>query len=126
MPRIPLFDDADTLSKREAKGARDPLVQSILQYAKLADDAIPLFSRTHADVVIWSDLDQIEAGALADFLIAQGQRWTPIAVVVRAGVATYSYLEVGLITLPRFKRMFSYYLTNGFVLSWNLRLRRAG
>jgi hypothetical protein len=125
LPRIPLFADADTLSKTEAKKARDALIASITEYARFVDEVIPMLSRTHAEAVIWSDLNDKEAAALADFLLAQGMRWAPVAVVVRGTVQTYSWLEVGLITVPRFRHMIAYYLTNGFVLSFRFRTAHA-
>jgi hypothetical protein len=74
-------------------------------------------------VQIWSTLDRREAGILADCLLDFALRWAVAAQVVRAVVRTYSWLEVGLITGPRFKLMLDYYLREGFVLSFTLKAK---
>lgn len=111
------------LKPKEAKANRDILIKSILKYAELADDAIPLLSKTRAPVQIWSTIDDREAEVLADCLLDVALRWAVAAQVVRAVVRTYSWLEVGMITVPRFKLMIDYYLREGFILAFSFKLR---
>lgn len=95
-----------------------------MKYAELADEAIPLASRTQAPVQIWSTIDRHEAEVLADFLLDLGAHWAVAAQVVRGVVRTYSYLEVGLITVPRFRQMWRYYAREGFAIRLNFKLGR--
>lgn len=125
-PRSPLsvLREAEPLTKREARASRDTVVTAIQKYCELADEAIPLASKSGAPVQIWSTLDQNEAEILADCLLDLAQRWAVPAAVVRGIVRTYTWLEVGLITLPRFKQTIGYYLREGFALNFNMRLGR--
>lgn len=104
------------LAAREASESRAILVESFKRYGQLLDEAIPLVSRTHADIQCWGDLDDEDAGVMADALIDVGRRFAPVAQVVRGVVRAYTWLEVGMITGPRFRKMVTYYLREGFTL----------
>lgn len=120
---FPLLDrmaELRPLGKREASDARRKLIRSVELYAEHADDLIPLFSRTHEECSIWSTITEEEAAVIADALIDWGRQWAVAAQVVRGIVRTYSYVELGMITIPRAIQTIRYYLRNGFVLSFKL------
>ena len=120
---LPLLDrvaELRPLDKREAKESREAMIRSVELYAEHADDAIPLFSRTHKDCQIWSTITTDEATVVADFLIDWARQWAVAAQVVRGIVRTHTYVEFGMITVPRFLQTVRYYIENGFILSFKL------
>lgn len=99
---------------------------AIRKLGEYTDDAMPLFSKTGADVHdspaggIWSTLTDEDVEVLADCWLDIAKRLVPVAQVVRGVVRSYSYFEVGAITGPRFVQMVRYYVRNGVAL--NLRV----
>lgn len=119
-----VLDEIEPLTKREAREARATTIKSLIKWGQILDEGMPLLSKTGREVNIWGNLDEAEAGVLADCLIDMGRRWAVAAQIVRGIVRTYSWLEVGMITLPRFKQTISYYLREGFALSFRVGLGR--
>lgn len=121
LPGLQFLEDIEPLTRTEARNARERVAKSIRNWGKLLDEAMPLLSRTHADVNIWGNLDEHESQVLADWLIDLGKTRAVAAQVVRGLVRTYFLWEVGAITGPRFIASVHYYLRNGFVVSLGIR-----
>ena len=121
LPGLQFLEDIEPLTRTEAKSAREKVARSIKKWGELADELMPLASRTGADVAIWSTLDEGECQVLADWLIDLGKERAVAAQVVRGLMRTYYLWEVGAITIPRLKATISYYVRNGIGLSLGFR-----
>ena len=121
LPMLDFLDEIEPLTRSEAKTAREKVAKSIRKWGEFVDEALPLFSRTHADASIWSTMDDHDCQVLADWLIDLGKERAIASQVVRGLIRTYYLWEVGAITLPRLKATVSYYVRNGFAISFGLR-----
>lgn len=103
---------------------RARVIETILWLAHHADDLI--LATTPGEIEdpppppmpIWGDLDEREAGLLADMLIDQGRRYVVVAQTVRGLSKAWSYLEIGEITVPRFLLTAKWYLAHGFAVNF--------
>lgn len=123
LPGLQLLDGLEPLKPREAKSKLDRVAKVIKYAGELADEAIPIFSRTHADAAIWSTLNAEECETLASLLVDLGKEYVIAAQVVRGLDRSYYLWQAGVITGPRIKATVGYYVRNGFLLSFGIRPR---
>lgn len=108
------------LSPKEARDKKDYISKAIKKYGELVDEGIELTSKTHADFSCWGTFADEECEELADAIISLGRRFKIAAQAARGIAESYSYVRIGAITFPRFKRTMSYWMREGFALSFNL------
>lgn len=104
---------ASPLSRAEAGELRAGLVKFIQAMGEYADEGIEFSNKRRAKPEIWGNLDDEEAGLMADLLIARGLRSAMAAQTVRNMARAWQYFAVGAILLPRFKQTVRFYAENG-------------
>lgn len=115
---------ADKLSKAESNVLRPFLMEAIEGLTDLADDTISRTNRDHvklteeADNLIWSDMSKEEMSTLVDSLLIVGEHEAHVAVAIREVAKAWRYVQVGIITFPRFIKTVRFYGEHGGFVLW--------
>ncbi len=87
-----------------------------------ADDFISRTNRDHVklegDNLIWSDMSQEEMATLVDSLLIVGKHEAHVAVAIREVAKAWRYVQVGIITFPRFIKTVRFYGEHGGFVLW--------
>lgn len=95
------FKEQKTLTLKEVSELREPLIGALIDDFGYLDEGIHLWAMSDVKTPIWGDIDQDEAGILADIMLKRGQRSPKAAAAVRALVDSDIYLQVAAIIGPR-------------------------
>lgn len=101
------------LSDREAEELRPRLLAALLDYFKIADEVIYATNKKGNHVVIWSAIDDEDAGVLVDVWLARAKTNVKSASHVVFAVQKHDELRVGIILMPKFYQTFRAYVDGG-------------
>ena len=93
-----------TLTEREAKELKEPLIAAIEDEFKLIDRLIWSYTGDPIQQPIWSDLSDKEIDSLTGILLKLGQKSPVVATVARTAVDGSDYVVTGMVLAPRFQQ----------------------
>lgn len=103
---------AFTAKEREER--KSQLISAFVDLFELLDQAITATTKGHEDVVIWSDMDELEIAILIEPLLTSAMFSEKGAKRVMSIIESHQKLKVGLILAPRFYQTIVKYATLGF------------
>lgn len=116
MPDLPEFKpkaEQKALTEKESKELRPRMVLVLQTVFRYMDFGITATNKAHAEAYIWQTIDPNDCETIAGLLVESGKRSPIMAVAVRKLSLSYKYMQVGIITLPRFLQTYKFYMENG-------------
>jgi len=110
-PKEPLR--SKPLSDKEAEEIRPRLQAALIDYFRIADEVIYATNKKGNHVVIWSAIDDEDAGVLVDVWLARAKTNVKTANHVVFAVQKHDELRVGIILVPKFYQTFRAYVDGG-------------
>ncbi len=109
--------ETNPFSERDAEKIRPRLVETIKQFGYYWDEMRAPFLRSKEVVIIWGDLDDDEAGILADLWLRRAKKRGISARNIERAVDFYeTKIKLAAIVLPRMVREWRTYMSEG--VSW--------
>jgi hypothetical protein len=101
---LPTFKEGTTLSITEAKALEGPLLSALESDFYYLDQYIWYRTQDPTQAPIWSDMDNEDLQVLTSILLKRGQKSPATAATVRAIVNGSTYVDVGMLMVPRFMK----------------------
>jgi hypothetical protein len=113
LPKLKVLTDAEILKLR-------PRLTKFIEWSSdHMDEFIAATTKSHASVVIWSDLDSDDIEVLVDYMLSRGKESARAAELVRKTSVFMDKIKTYLIVTPRMYKTASTYLQRGL----DIRLR---